>query len=203
MKLLRTLRLDRSDTFVFAEVAPSGEWAVPGGFMFWDGDPALLDGKRRAAFRSGFLGVASHGWSTLAEIAEAGEAEHAQAIDALAGLIHRRLGAPDLATARRAAAEEIAFAASLCDHPVGTVIALQRSIDPDGEVRERFRTLKAALDPAANSFAQGCVLPIGVSRTDGQPADAVDEGQDDRIEEVDFIGMMSARADAKKDDVGQ
>ena len=44
MKLLRTLRLDRSDTFVFAEVAPSGEWAVPGGFMFWDGDPALLDG---------------------------------------------------------------------------------------------------------------------------------------------------------------
>ena len=59
MKLLRTIRLDPSDTFVFERAAEPGEWAVPGSFMFWDGDPAELSGKQRSAFRSGFLGVGS------------------------------------------------------------------------------------------------------------------------------------------------
>ena len=57
MKLLRTIRLDPSDTFVFEHAAEPGEWAVSGAFMFWDGDPAAMEGKERAAFRSGFLGV--------------------------------------------------------------------------------------------------------------------------------------------------
>jgi hypothetical protein len=50
-------------------------------------------------------------------------------------------GAPDLQAARHAAEEEIAFATSLCDHPLQTLLAVQRSIE-DGEIRERFRTLK-------------------------------------------------------------
>ena len=54
MKLLRTIRLDPSDTFVFERAAEPGEWAVSGAFMFWDDDPAALDGKARAAFRGGF-----------------------------------------------------------------------------------------------------------------------------------------------------
>ena len=70
MKLLRTIRLDPSDTFVFESAAEPGEWAVTGTFIFADGDPAKLEGKARAAFRSGFLGVASLGWSTLAQIVE-------------------------------------------------------------------------------------------------------------------------------------
>ncbi|MFZ9416598.1 MAG: DUF6505 family protein, partial [Alphaproteobacteria bacterium] len=61
MKLLRTIRLDPSDGFVFAKAAEPGEWAVAGGFMFWDTDPATLDGKERAAFRSGILGIGSFG----------------------------------------------------------------------------------------------------------------------------------------------
>ena len=32
MKLLRTIRLDPSDTFVYARAAAPGEWAVPGAF---------------------------------------------------------------------------------------------------------------------------------------------------------------------------
>ena len=51
MKLLRTIRLDPSDTFVFDVAAEPGEWAVPGGFAFWDEDPAQMSGKRRQAFR--------------------------------------------------------------------------------------------------------------------------------------------------------
>jgi hypothetical protein len=36
VKLLRTVRLDASDTFVFGAAAEPGEWAVSGAFVFWD-----------------------------------------------------------------------------------------------------------------------------------------------------------------------
>ena len=62
MKLIRTIRLDPSDTFVFDRAAKPSEWAITGTFIFSDDDPARLEGKARAAFRSGFLGVASLGW---------------------------------------------------------------------------------------------------------------------------------------------
>jgi hypothetical protein len=84
MKLLRTIRLDPSDTFVFEQAAEPGEWAVTGAFMFADADPVTLEGKARAAFRSGFLGVASLGWSTLVQIVEASEDDRLGAIGALA-----------------------------------------------------------------------------------------------------------------------
>ncbi|MEJ2378941.1 MAG: DUF6505 family protein, partial [Pseudolabrys sp.] len=45
MKLLRTIRLDPSDTFVFDPVAEPGEWAVSGAFAFWGGVPSTLEGK--------------------------------------------------------------------------------------------------------------------------------------------------------------
>src|ERR687894_35551 len=70
-RLPRTLRLDPSDTVVFERAAEPGEWAVPGGFAFWDEDPAALTGRRRQEFRAGFLGLGSFGWSTLVEGAEA------------------------------------------------------------------------------------------------------------------------------------
>ena len=75
MKLLRTIRLDPSDTFVFEKAAEPGEWAVSGAFVFWNTDPAVLAGKARSAFRGGFLGVGSLGWSTLVQIVEASDDE--------------------------------------------------------------------------------------------------------------------------------
>jgi hypothetical protein len=51
-----------------------------------------------------------------------------------------------LATARRAAAEEFAFAASLSDHPPDTLIAMHR-VFADGAIRETFRTLKPRAGP--------------------------------------------------------
>jgi hypothetical protein len=47
MKLLRTIRLDPSDTFIFREAANPREWAIPGAFMFSDVDPENLEGKER------------------------------------------------------------------------------------------------------------------------------------------------------------
>jgi hypothetical protein len=138
--MLRTLRLDASDTLVFPRAAEPGEWAVPGGFVFWDDDPARLTGKRGQAFRAGFLGLDSFGWSTLAEVAECDEAARETALAAMAAHILAEYGAPDLAAARAAAGDELAFAESLCDQPPGTVLALHRTVE-EGAQRESFRTL--------------------------------------------------------------
>jgi hypothetical protein len=87
VKLLRTIRLDPSDTFVFERTAEPGEWAVSGAFAFWNTDPAKLEGKSRAAFRSGFLGVASFGWSTLVQIVEAKPSDRANVVETLRQLV--------------------------------------------------------------------------------------------------------------------
>ena len=141
MKLLRTIRLDASDTFVFEKAAEPGEWAVSGAFVFWNTDPAALEGKARSAFRSGFLGVASLGRSTLVQIVGASEDDRLAAVDTLARQLIAHFGAPSHADARAAAEDEFAFAASLCDHPVDTLVALHRTAEADG-IHEAFRTLR-------------------------------------------------------------
>jgi uncharacterized protein DUF6505 len=141
VKLLRTIRLDTSDTFVFEEPAEPGEWAVSGAFAFARCNPAGLHGKARTAFRAGFLGLTSLGRSTLVQIVDANERDHREIVEMLAGHLVARFGAPDLATARLAAEEETSFAASLCDHPPGILVAVARSHD-NGTIREVFRTLR-------------------------------------------------------------
>jgi hypothetical protein len=168
MKLLRTIRLDPSDTFVFDKAAEPGEWAVPGSFAFWDRDPRILEGKARSAFRAGFLGIDSLGWSTLVQIVEADEENHAAAVDALARRLVENFGAPDIAHARLAATEEIAYAASLCDQPLDTLVAIHRSYENDA-IRETFRTLRPRNGPKplrAFSFLE--------AEGDDGPADEVD-----------------------------
>jgi hypothetical protein len=141
VKLLRTIALDPSDTFVFDVAAEPGDWAVSGAFRFYDRDPARLTGKDRSAFRSGFLGVNSWGWSTLVQIVPATEADRRALVERLAQQLVDRFGAPDLATARPAAEEEVAFTESLCIHPVSSLVAVHRAVS-DGEVRESFRRLQ-------------------------------------------------------------
>jgi len=141
VKLLRTIRLDPSDTFVFERAAEPGEWAVSGAFMFWNRDPAALDGKARASFRGGFLGLPSFGWSTLAQIVDASDEDRTGVVEVLAQQLLAQLGAPGLAEARTAAEQEVAFAASLCEHPQDTLIAVHRTFE-NGEIREAFRSLR-------------------------------------------------------------
>lgn len=172
MKLLRTIRLDASDTFVFERAAEPGEWAVSGAFAFWDRDPAKLEGKARSAFRGGFLGIASLGWSTLVQIVEVSEADRAHVVDALAQQLVENFGAPDLQQARAAAEDEVAFAQSLCSQPQDTLVAVHRSYE-DGNVRESFRTLRPRNGPKplrAFSFMEV-------------------EGESEPGEEVDLVAM--------------
>jgi hypothetical protein len=141
VKLLRTIRLDASDSFVFEKPAEPGEWAVSGAFAFAHGDPANLRGKARTAFRAGFLGLGSLGRSTLVQIVEANEGDRGAVVDMLAAQLVKHFSAPDLATALLAAEEETSFVASLCDHPPGVLVAVTRSY-ANGEIREAFRTLR-------------------------------------------------------------
>ena len=94
LKFPRTIRLDPSDTFVFERAAEPGEWAVSGAFVFWNRDPATLAQKQRVALRSGFLGIDSWGWSTLAIVTEATEAEREMMIQRLASSLVKKFGAP-------------------------------------------------------------------------------------------------------------
>jgi hypothetical protein len=142
VKLLRTIRLDLSDTFIFPSAAEPGEWAISAAFAFADVEPTKLEGKELAAFRGGFLGVPSLGWSTLAQVVEANAEDRNAAVDLVARSLLDRFGAPDLVAARKAAAEEVDFTASLCDHPIDTLIAVHRR-DEDGTIREAFRSLRA------------------------------------------------------------
>jgi hypothetical protein len=151
VKLLRTIRLDASDTFVFEKAAEPGEWAVSGAFAFAHCDPANLRGKARTAFRAGFLGIGSLGRSTLVQIVEASEHDRKTVVEMLAAQLITQFGAPDVATARLAAEEETGFAASLCDHSPGVLVAVTRSCD-NGTIREAFRTLRPR-DGAAHTRA--------------------------------------------------
>ena len=141
MKLIRTIRLDASDTFVFEKAAEPGEWAVSGAFVFWNRDPATLEGKARTAFRSGFLGISTLGWSTLVQIVEASADDRIAVIDILAKQLVANFGAPTIDDAVAAAEEEVAFVESLCTQPNDTLIAVHRMFE-DGAVRESFRTLR-------------------------------------------------------------
>jgi hypothetical protein len=141
VKLLRTIRLDASDSFVFEKPADPGEWAVSGAFAFARDDPAKLRGKARSAFRAGFLGLASLGRSTLVQIVYAREGDRGAVVDMLAAQLVAHFTAPDVYAARLAAEDEIDFAASLCGHPAGAVVAVTRSYD-EGVIRETFRTLR-------------------------------------------------------------
>jgi hypothetical protein len=170
VKLLRTIRLDPSDTFVFEKAAEPDEWAVSGAFVFWNADAAALEGKARSAFRGGFLGVASLGWSTLVQIVEASAADRLTVIDMLAKQLVANFGAPTIADAVAAAEEEVAFAQSLCSQPQDTLVAVHRVFE-DGAVRETFRTLRprAGQKPArAFSFLEVA------GEDDEQPIEAVD-----------------------------
>lgn len=146
-RLLRTLRFDGSDEFVFDQAAEPGEWAVSGAFTFADVAPDHLSGKPRQAFSNGFLGTTSFGWSTFATVGEATQDEHFAIVDALSTHFVANFGAPSIDAARPAAEHEIAFIADLVkDAPINTVFTVRRTFDDDGQLKESFRTITPPTD---------------------------------------------------------
>lgn len=160
-RLLRTIRFDASDTFVFERAAAPGEWAVSGSFAFLNDDPSRLTGKRRQAFANGFLGLTSFGRSTFATVSEASEREVEEILTTLASHFVANFGAPSLDAAWPAAEDEIAFVSDLvAQAPINTVFTVRRSCsacegakasNPSGpaeqpSITEEFRTITPPSD---------------------------------------------------------
>lgn len=140
MRFLRALRLDDSDDEIYARAATAGEWVVPGTFVFTFSEraPDQLDSGERAAFRHGFLGLTSFGWSTLAVVVDIPDAERRQVLERLARHYVEQYGAPDMEAALAEAREEVTFCESLCTPDINTVLSVQRDL-VDGEVKEAYR----------------------------------------------------------------
>lgn len=134
MKFLRAIRLDDSDTEVYAKASEPGEWAVPGSFAFLDTGTEKLEGKQLQAFKSGFLGTESFGWTTLVEIAEIDDDEYQQVIDRLAAHFMEHYGAPHIAAALPAAGEEAHYASTICEYPLSTLLVIERDFGEEGIV---------------------------------------------------------------------
>jgi Family of unknown function (DUF6505) len=141
MKFLRAVRLDDSDSQVYEQASEPGEWAVPGSFVFLDMDPQSLEGKQLQAFKSGFLGTRSFGWTTLVEIAEIDDDEFQQVIDRLASHFMDHYGAPHIAAALPAAGEEAHYASTICEYPIATLLAIERDFGEQGIV-ESLKVIK-------------------------------------------------------------
>ena len=148
MKFLRAIRLDDSDTEVFEQASEPGEWAVPGSFEFLDVEPQSLQGKQLQAFKSGFLGTRTFGWTTLVEIAEIDDDEYQQVIDRLAVHFLEHHGAPHIAAALPAAGDEVHYASTVCEYPLATLLAIERDFGEEGVV-ESLKVVK----PTAGSHS--------------------------------------------------
>lgn len=148
MKLLRTVRFDASDSSVFARGAAPDEWAVSGAFAFAHLPAEALTGKTRQAFANGFLSLDSFGRSTFVTVAAIDRRERDAAVEALAAHLVAEYGAPDLAAARPAAEDEVAFAEELCrGAPINTVFTVRRTLRPDGGIGEEFRIVTPPSEP--------------------------------------------------------
>ena len=126
-----------------------GEWAVPGSFTLWDVDPDQLGGKALEAFRHGFVGTTTFGWTTLVMTDEIAPQELEQVTQQLTRHLLLHYGAPSEDAAREVAEQEITFTRELCGHPVGTYITIER-INAESGIEETFRTVNQT-DPLDHS----------------------------------------------------
>jgi len=136
--MLRCARLDDTDEEIFEHAAQAGEWAIPGSFEFLDDDESSLTGRRLQAFNAGFLGLTSFGWCTIVSIASATDEQIDEAVEQLSRHLLEHFDAPDRAAALKAARSELAYAESLCEHEIGTLVALERELTDKG-IEERFK----------------------------------------------------------------
>jgi hypothetical protein len=141
MQLARAIHFDESDQNIFANPARTGEWCISGGFEFSNWVEGDLTGKQRQAFANGWLGLETAGRVTFVAVTkiEAGELE--ELIDQLAQHFVSHYGAPDQATARPVAQEELRQMQEICaEHEANTLLTVARELR-DAGVHESYRSI--------------------------------------------------------------
>ncbi|MBL3557702.1 MULTISPECIES: DUF6505 family protein [Marinobacter] len=152
MKLARTLRLDISDENVYEQPAPSGEWAISGGFEFSNWNEADLKGKARQAFTNGWYSIESGGRASFVGVCNITEAELEQLQQTLAQTFVEVYGAPDIDAAYPVACEEIDQMRRMCeDFEENTLLMVSRTLTELG-VEETYRS-RAPQDASLEAFA--------------------------------------------------
>lgn len=136
MKFPRTIQPDLNRSKFPDPIARAGEWAVTGAFRFAHRDPATLHARELERFKHGWLGLDSFGDATIVEIAELDEATYDALIRRLTAHLMTHYGIADVDPAVETALEEMAFAASLATHPVGTRLALDRELNDQGLIEK-------------------------------------------------------------------
>lgn len=135
MKFLKAVRLDESDGRVYVQegAAEDGEWLVCGGYAVCD----LASGQH---FRphchcdTSFIGLATFGRCTIAEVVEIDEATYHKYIETLTRYFLNSLGAPSEEAARALAEEEVAYTADLCESFNPEVwVTVKRTPKQDGQ----------------------------------------------------------------------
>jgi Family of unknown function (DUF6505) len=132
MKFPRIIRLDDADRRAFASAAAAGEWAVTGAFRFAHRDPATFHQRELKVLQHGWLGLDSFGSASLVEVAETTEDNYDSLMRRLAAYFLANCGVSDVRDAVEAAEQEMAFAVSLCGHPLKTILALDREFNEQG-----------------------------------------------------------------------
>ncbi|PXX92330.1 hypothetical protein DIT71_03780 [Marinobacter vulgaris] len=152
MKLARTLRLDVSDENVYDLPAPSGEWAISGGFEFSNWTEEDLKGKARQAFTNGWYSIESGGRASFVGVCQITEPELEQLRQTLAQTFVDHYGAPDLEKAYPVASEEIDQMRRMCeDFEENTLLMVSRTLTELG-VEETYRS-RAPQDASLEAFA--------------------------------------------------
>jgi hypothetical protein len=145
-KFLKAIRLDESDTELYANTKTSpiqsacddGEWVCSGGFAVCD----LGEGYRcspRCYCDSSFLSLSRRARSTLAEVVEVEDGDIEIFKDALTQHLMFEWKAPDYASARRVAENEINYTLELCETFSKEVwISVKRAPGEDGAIDEKY-----------------------------------------------------------------
>ena len=152
MKLARTLQLDRSDENVFEKPAPSGEWAISGGFEFSNWTEADLKGKARQAFSNGWYSIESGGRASFVGVCNITEPELEQVRRTLAQTFVDHYGAPSIDAAYPVACAEIDQMRNMCeDFEDNTLLMVSRTLTELG-VEETYRS-RGPQDASLEAFA--------------------------------------------------
>lgn len=141
----KTIQLDLSDQNIFDPAEEPGVWAVTGTFCFADADFKALSRHDKIAFSSGWLGSKYFGWSTFVQVTDIEDEQFDALVSRLAGHLMNNFGAPDLFAAIEAARGEALYAAELCDHPDGTLLAIEREMTDQG-IAERVKAIAPQKD---------------------------------------------------------
>ena len=147
MDLAKTVQLDSSDLHIFDQPAEIGEWAITGTFSFVDSDPAAWSNKQKLAFQAAWLGIGSFGYSTFVQATAISSSEYDQLLGILAAHLTDQYTAPNLEAATDAAKQEIDDMATLCNHPPGTLLAIERIIDGQN-ITEQTRVISGSKEHA-------------------------------------------------------